>query len=327
MTNSTHPTEEQLRRLPLISDDRIRDIADGELRQALFDAITSQAPAPSPARTRTRSETPSRMPRRLVVVTAMVATLGLATIGWAVMVRGDVATSTAVGCHLPDGGVAIVDGITGDPVEDCSRLWQRTIGAPVPELVAYDNGSGGIEVLAATERVPDGWVVLGPGAVQDPDLIELEAALADIAAGLGSDCHQLEGARAVALRELDRLGFADWSVAAERGDADGTTTCMFAIVEPTQQRIHLVPLQEMAVRDDDPVRAFARGIRDLVARECLTTSDAAARIDQVTREAGMEASGIHVHPVVDPDAACARVHITHGGGVDVTIRGPAPTDE
>lgn len=326
MTNSTHPIEEQVRRLPLVSDEHARDIADRERRQTLFDAITSQAPPRVPARTRTWSPTRSRGPRRLVVVTAMVAALGLATIGWAVMRGGDVATSTAVGCHLPDGGVTIVDGVTGDPVEDCSRLWRRMTDAPAPELVAYDNGSGGIEVLAVTEQVPDGWAVLEPGAVQDPALIELEAALADVAAGLGSECHQLEGARAVALRELDRLGFADWSVVAERGDADGTKTCMVAIVNPARQQVQLVPLQGMAMRDDDPLRAFARGVHDLVARECLTTPDAAAQIAQMAREADMEPSGINVQPVVDPDAACARAHVTVGGGVDVTIRGPAPTD-
>lgn len=326
MTNSTHLIEEQVRRLPLISDDQARDIADRELRQTLFDAITSQAPASVPARTRTGSSTRSRVPRRLVVITAMVAALGLATIGWAVMRGGDVATSTAVGCHLPDGGVAIVDGVTGDPVEDCSRLWSQVTGTPAPELIAYDNGLGGIEVLAATEQVPDEWVVLGRGAVQDPALIELEAALADIGAGLGSECHQLEGARAVTLRELDRLGFADWSVVAERGDADGTNTCMVAIVKPVQQRVQLVPLQGMALRDDDPLRAFARGVHDLLEQECLTTADAAAQVEQVAREAGMEASGINVQPVVDPDAACARAHITLGGGVAVTVRGPAPSD-
>lgn len=326
MTNSTQPIVEQVRRLPLISDDQARDIADHELRQTLFDTITSQAPPPAPARTRAWSPTRSRRPRRLVVVTAMVAALGLATIGWAVMRGGDVATSTAVGCHLPDGGVTVVDGVTGDPVEDCSRLWRRMTGAPAPQLVAYDNGSGGIEVLAATEQVPDEWVVLGPGAVQDPALIELEAALADIATGLGSECHQLEGGRAVARRELDRLGLTDWSVVAERGDADGTNTCMFAIVEPLRQRVQLVPLQEVAVRDDDPLRAFARGVHDLLAQECLTTPDAAAQVDHVARQVGIEPSAINVQPVIDPDAACARAQITAGGGVDVTIRGPAPTD-
>lgn len=262
----------------------------------------------------------------MVVVSAVLAALGLATVGWAVMRGGDVSTSTAVGCHLPDGGVAIVDGVTGDPVEDCSRLWQREAGAPVPELAAYDNGLGGIEVVAASEEVPEGWVALQQGPVQDPALIELEAVLADIGIGLGAECHRLEDARPVVLRELDRLGFEDWTIAAERGDADGTDACIAAIVEPVEERVHLVPLEGMAAPDGDPVRAFARAVHDLVAQDCLTTTDAAARIEQLARKGGVEPRGVQVHPVTDPDANCTRAHVTVGGSVEVTVRGPAPPE-
>lgn len=324
MNNPTRPIDEQVRRLPLVSDEQVRDLMDRAFRQTLFGDITSQ-PGPAtapPGRTRAWSGAP----RRLVALTAMLAALGLATIGWAVMRGGDVSTSTTVGCHLPDGGVAIVNGVTGDPVEDCSRLWEREAGAPAPELAAYDNGMGGIEVVAASEMVPDGWVALQQGPAQHPGLIELEAALADVGAGLGAACLQLDSARSVVLRELDRLGYEDWTIAAERGDANGTETCMLAIVKPTQQRVDLVPLEGFVRADGDPLRTFAGAVHDLVAQDCLTAKDAAARIEQLARDAGVAPRGLQVHSVTDPDATCARAHVTDGGRVDVTVRGPTPTE-
>lgn len=307
----------QVRRLTPVDRDKLAaSWSNSEAKQVVFEEITAM-----PIDTDTNSPTPrTGVPRRTVVVAATVATMGLATVGWAVIGPGDVAETTRVGCHTPDDAVAVVGATSGDPVADCASLWTNQHGQAPPDMVAYDNGSGGIEVVPAAETVPDHWEALEPGVTQDPRLIELEAALDDAASGLRSACLVTDDARQIVRNELDRLGFRDWSIAIERGEADGTDTCSYAAVRPDSQQVALYPLEGLVAPDDDPIQQFARTLGATLDHQCLTTPQAAAEAANLATSAGVD--GISIQELADPGAECARVDINVGGSVDVTIRGP-----
>ncbi len=306
-------TDEYLRRLPLVSDEQLRLLSDRDAKQALFQEITTMTTHTHLAPARVRA------PRRTLVLAGVVVALGLAGVGWAVL--DSIGSSTSVGCHTDDGGISIVDAVTGDPVADCAAVWRRDTGGEPPPLVAYDNGTGGIEVVPEGADVHVSWRQLEPGLAQDPRLIELEAALDDHVDGLPADCHRLESARVIADREVDRLGLEGWQVVSERRAADGAQTCASFILEPERRRVVLIPLDGARAPDDAPYRVLASRLGDALEQDCRTVASAAELTRQAAADAGID-GGLVVHQVIDDTSTCARADVNVGGGVEVTIRGP-----
>lgn len=319
MNRHEHPTDAAVRRLPLDSDEQVRLRSDRDAKQALFQEVTRMPVELSEAPTAPTQR--PRLPRRSLVLVATLASLSVAAIAGAVAMFSS--SSTSVGCHLPDGGVAIADAITGNPLTDCAQTWQQVTGEQAPPLAAYDNGSGGIEVLPADEPAPDGWTRTDPGTVQDPVVIELEAALDDIADGLPAECRLLNDAEQVAQFELTRLGLGGWSVVSERGEADGTDTCTYFYLEPAQRQVVLIPLEGVVAPADSPHSVYARDLAAHLERECLNLEEAGRVAADLATEAGLDPSAVVVYEVHDDAATCTRTDVNVGGRVEVTLRGPA----
>lgn len=323
MTRREHPTEEYVRRLPLVSDEQAAVLSDRSAKQALFEEITTlPTTTDTPPAAPTQPPARHRMPRRSLVLATVLTILSIAAVGGAA-VRWLAEQTTSVACHTDDSSVLVVDSVTGDPVEDCQAAW-RDAGLQPPALIAYDNGHGGIAVLPAGEEAPAGWEPLEPGVVQNPRLIQLEAALADYGSGLHAECHLLSQARTLAQREIDRLELEGWTIRAERGEADGTETCTYFFLDPEQQAVVLIPMQGL-VAPDAPFTVFARDLARTLEEDCLPTTEAAQVTREVAARAGVNDTGLIIHEVTDDTLDCARSNVTVGGRVEVTIRGPETT--
>lgn len=317
MTRHSHPTDD-VRRLPLVTDEQVHHLADPQAKQALFEEITAQ-PADSGA------EAPSShrggVPRRSMVLAAALACLSLAAVGWAVY--HSVAETTEVACHLGENDVAHVDAVTGNPVADCAAVWRRQTGSEPPPLAAYANGRGGVAVIPEDASVPGGWRELEAGVAQDPRVAELRAALGDYIDGLKADCHPLDSARTVATRELDRLGLNQWQVVAERGAADGENTCTFFVLNSPEQQVVLLPLDRTPNTGDAAYKALATKLGQALNQECLSLEDAAARTRKLAADVGIDPDkGLVVDQASDETTRCARADVNPGGRATVTIRGP-----
>lgn len=321
MNRHEHTTDEYVRRLPLVSDEQARLLSDSDAKQALFQEITSMTTDTQTAPTRPSAR--DRVPRRTFALAAAIMTLSLVAVGWVVLTS--IENSTSVGCHTADGVVSIADAVTGDPVADCAAVWRQDTGSEPPDLIAYDNGNGGIEVLPEGSDAPSGWQQLEPGVAQDPRLIELDASLDDHIDGLPADCHRLDSARVIADREVDRLGLTGWQVVSERGEADGAQTCTYYFLEPERQRVVLIPLDSGDAPDDAPYRVLANRLGEALEEECLSVAEAVELTRRSAADAGIDENGVVVHQAVDDNSTCARADVNVGGRVEVTIRGPEAT--
>jgi hypothetical protein len=178
-------------------------------------------------------------------------------------------------------------------------------------------------VVRAGTDVPAEWRLLSPEFRQDARLIELDAALGDVGAGLESHCLPLERARPIAEAQVSRLGLRDWTVVSRRGAADGVRSCTRHYLEHPRRRVVLIPLPaptSVAERASAPYMQLAAFLRD-ATQTCLTVAAAArAGRAEATRLGLDEATGEVVFHVIDGDA-CARTTTNVGGRIEVTIRG------
>lgn len=318
--NDRHDAIADVRQLAVIDREQLASSwADSEAKMAIFQEITATPVELADSPTHNPRTSPSRRP---VVLAATLAALSLATIAGAVVfLTAD--ASTSVGCHTPDGAVAVVGAVTGDPVADCSRLWTELTGTSPPTLIAYDNTSGGIEVVPADTEVPDGWRKLDPGVVQDPGAIELEAALADYIDGLHSDCYRSDAARRLASGELDRLGLGEWTIDTERGEADGAGTCTYYYLDPSRQRVVLIPMDGLVSPDETPHTILADQLRHALSSRCLSVDEAAAQTRQLAIDAGLDDPNLVIHKLVDDTADCTRADMNIGGRTAIYLHGPA----
>lgn len=319
MNRREHPTDKYVRRLPLVSDEQAALLSNRSAKQALFEEITTMPTTPDivpPAAAQTSAG--QRVSRRTLVLVTVLSILSLAAVGGAAVMWPE--KTTSVSCHTDTNAETVVDSVTGDPVEDCQRAWRDT-GQEPPALIAYDNGQGGISVLPAEEQAPDGWEPMDSGVVQDPHLIQLKAALADYGSGLHAKCHALPEARDVAEREIDRLELEGWSVRAERGEADGTSTCTYFYLDPANRAVVLIPEEEVSP-PDGPFTAFARELSTVLEEDCLTVPEAAQVARETAVQHGVDDMGLVVHEATDGTLDCARSDVTVGGRVEVTVRGP-----
>lgn len=315
----THLTERYVRQLPLLTDDQALSETDNHTRQALLEQIVG---SPLDDVTTGRSR---RVRRRAVVLVATLGLLSLAAVGWAVITL--FGSTTMAACHTegdPRSGTGI-ELVTGDPVADCSAVWERSTGQPPPDLTAYENTTGGIAVLPADVEAPDGWQPLATGTAQDPRVIELRVALDDRIAGLPSACMDAEAGRALAERELERLSLSGWSVSTERGDADGADYCIYFRLEPDQPRVILYPREGLVAPDDSPPAVYARELERAVDQECLDLDQTARLVRRIAGDVGIQDEGLVINDTVDATATCTRVHLTVGGRFEVHLRGPQAT--
>jgi hypothetical protein len=310
-------TNEAVRRLPLVSDEQAGLLSDYPAREALFEEITSMPtstlhpPAAPPSSARRRATTV------LASMGAAVGTVAVAGTAWA-MLQGSDTTST--GCHLSGDSVTIVDAVTGDPVRDCEQVWQQETGS-VPPLTAYDTGEG-VAVVPTDRVVPDGWMALEPGVVQDPKLIRLKTALDDSIDGLRADCRRLNAAQAVVQRELENVGLAQWQIVPQRGEADGRQTCTYFILEPAATRVVLIPSEKLVDPDSAlPHDRLAEDLRNaLSSRACSSGPELAQMVRTVVDDSKI--SDVQINAVDDPAAACATADMVVGGSISITVRGP-----
>lgn len=276
--------------------------------------------------TATKSVTPKRSHRGWAIglVAALIVTAS--TAAWAIV--GNSSSTTAVSC--PTG---IMDAVTGDPVADCSNEWRRRNTTEPPAMTAYDNGSGGVVVLLASEDTPSGHTALPPGPFQNAAVIELNAALADYGAGLASGCYNEAAGRDLVQAELDRLDLSHWVITASATRApDGEGLCAYFYIEPSANEVQLIGFTSEI--ELDPYVGFAAALDQKLATDCLPLEAAADLVRSLAANTNIvvndtvidfteEADVLAITSVIDPTATCTRSDVVVGGRVDVTLRGPA----
>jgi hypothetical protein len=311
------PIDDYVRMLPVVSDEHVRSSPDTGAKQALFEEImmmatTTEQPGPAAA------PAPPRRLKRLTAFAAGLGTVAVAGTAWAIYTG--TGSTAASGCYITPDSVTVIDAVTGDPAKDCASAWERETGAPPPPLAAYDNGTGGVAVVAAGTKVPGDWTRLEPGPAQDPALIRLQSGLDDSIDGLRSDCHRLEAARTIADREIAAAGLRGWRVISERGEADGRSSCSYYIIEAQSQRVVLIPSDGLVTAAEDaPHARMAAALRDRLADGCLSSGEAAAAARKAADTAGVE--GLVLHQLPATDVRCALVNMRVGGAVVVIVTG------
>lgn len=320
MKRNSPAVDQLVRRLPLMDDQAIAATTDERRKDALFASVTS---AP---RVGARQRSPSRMPRRTLAVVMMMSILTVASIGWAMTeITSDASSSTTVGCHLPDDGgdgLTIVDAVTGDPVADCAAEWIRSTGRQPPDLIAYENTSGGIEVVAAATEVPDGWTRLESSFTQDPRLIALSSTLDDAAKGLRADCYTLDKAKQIVIGVLEEAGLGDWTISPQRGQADGDRSCTYFHLEPATKTVVLVPSDGLVDPGGSPYTVYGRALNQALEQDCLAIDEAQALAARLVDEIALDGP-LMIEQVVDDQMACTQASLAVGGRAIATLRGPS----
>lgn len=260
------------------------------------------------------AQTPSKRRWRVPILIAAALATGAAS--WAIFT--DSSQSTTLGCHAPDDGISIVNATSGDPVADCAALWRRDYGTEPPALVAYDNGRGGIEVVAVGADIPSDWTQLESGQGQDVTLIELAEALDDVATGLASSCYTTGDATAIVDRELDRLDLSSWTVRVDR-EPDGESTCGYFHLDPEQQQVVLVGLDTGPPLES--AAELATKLNAALGAQCMTLNEAATAAGDIAADLGIE-DALDLQSVIDDTATCTRAHTNVGGAIAVILRGP-----
>lgn len=320
--SASDPTE-LLTRLAPISDDEAAEVF-GAGKERLRGAIT-QLP-------HGRSRPALRRP--LVIAVAALVVVAATGAGWA-LTRGSARETTAVDCQI-GGGTTVIDATSGDPAADCAAIWP----APVPKLQAYDDGSGGIAVIPATETAPAGWTQIES---QDVALIVLQENLDDNINGLDSACFNSSQATTFAQQQLDRLGFIGWSVnvrptAQESGTpapagtksapgVAGAVDCYGGYADPTSQTVTLISMGDQSGAANWPPHQLADSLRPLT-QECLSLSAMVNEVEQRATALGMSqtvenASNYQLKTVTDETLRCASVTESVTGTTYVIVRGPA----
>lgn len=299
--------------LASVTDDELGALVRADAREDLLASIVA-TPIESPERER-------RHRHRIPVIAAASATTVVAgaAIGWAITSSG--ATDTvSIQCEI-NGADTIIPASSGDPVTDCAAQWQRETGTTAPQLIAYDNGHGGITVAPATQTPPPSSSPLPAGSTQNVSAITLQESLDDYIAGLPSSCHSTDAAVAFVRQELQAAGLSDWTVSPPSNSADGAANCAnIAIVKAKSQTVLLRALGG-PTPSDLPFMKLAHRLRQLSGCE---SADALARqVQAAATDAGLsEAAHQYQLTTVRNADKCAVVHETVGGTIFLTVRGP-----
>ena len=302
---------ELLSRIAPVSDEDAAGLFGEPGRERLLDGISSLPPARErPARRRLR--------RPVVIAVAMLAVAAATGAGWA-LTHGSARETTAVDCWI-NGVTTVIDATSGDPAADCAAIWP----APVPKLQAYDDGLGGVVVIPASQKPDAGWT---PIQSQDVALIELQESFDDHIDGLSSGCFSAAAATTFAQRQLDRLGFAGWSVHVRPASQTGQL-CYWAFPEPEAKTVTVLGSPgDQAGRPNWPPRQLAAVLRPLTQR-CLSLAAMTSVVEQRAASVGMSQTVENDHNyeltgVEDQTLKCATVTESVEGTTTVVVRGPA----
>jgi hypothetical protein len=325
---------DSLRRLAPVSDLDAAAVFGADGREELLDGLKNLPVG----RARPR---PVRR-RRVVVALAAVAVVATATAAtWAVLRGAPARETTSVQC-LIEGSDAIIPSTSGDPVHDCVADYQREFGTAPPQLVAYDNGLGGVTVIPRSQKPQAGWKRLVSG--QDVDLIQLQDSLDDYINGLNSSCLNGAAATSLARSKLAQFGFAGWTVAVHGADpsasslpapkaapgkkaaptesTSGTRTCVASdIVDPTTQSVTLIPVG-VAPGPEATFEKLAGKLRP-ITQSCESLPAAVASVRSAATSLGLSelAKTYELNTVTDKSLRCASIYETVGGTIFITVRG------
>ena len=300
---------DSISRLAPVSDDDAAEVF-GAGKERLRDAIT-QLPH---GRSR-------RLPRRPLVIALAALVVAAATgAGWAVLSPGPARETTGVACAIRGtvGPMIVIDALSGDPAADCATIWP----APVPKLQAYDDGTGGIAVIPASETAPAGWT---PIESQDVALIVLQERLDDHISGLRSGCFTSAQATTFAQQQLDVLGFTDWTVATR----SGSQPCYGGFADASAKTVTLLPIGDDSGPANWPPQQLADSLRPLT-QQCLSLAAMKSEVFQRATALGMsptfgDARNYVVRAVEDDTLRCATVTESVTGTAYVIVRGPTPS--
>lgn len=325
---------------PTTPDDRVLT----RVRSTLMDTIDEAAPSTNddliaidgrPGRRR-------RKRRRIAPIAAIAVVLAGATgTAWAVLGNRNSAETTTLSCPSPAGPHAdevdedaqtIIPAVSGDPVVDCTAHWRTMTSAEPPKMKAYDNGRGGVVVLAADAAAPKQYRALAPGEYQHADAATLQRNLDDVAVGLEARCYDLDGAKKLTDSMLDALGMKGWKVeqAHPGRAADGKRNCASAGVDAATRTVMI--LGAGPGRIGTPYRSFAEQLHRTLDSSCLGIDQAEARVQTIASRTTVDVNGqryklidphgVSITKVPSPDTSCTSVTVTVGGGVSVTLEGP-----
>ena len=289
------------------------------LREGITMTSTTEAPVTTPPTRRRRHLT-----RGAVAGLAALALAGGGAAAWATY-QG-LHESTSIGCLSP-GVDAYIAPTSGDPVADCTAMWQSE-GVKVPDgLRAYDDGK--VIVVRLDGTVPDGKPVVPAGPVQDKRVIELGAAMDDLVdRPVRKTCAQEADQRARAQAELDRLQLTGWAVKAWPEAPPKPGNCAHTIVDSDSRSILLVDSGAPTDPGNDPKLGnggrLAELLRKHISQRCLSLgrAEAVARKDVQAALPDVPAEGVHVTRTLDPTATCTRVDWVPAGNIDVRLYGP-----
>lgn len=323
---------DSLRRLASVTDAEAAGAFGEASREELLALVTGLPLGNAPRRPATR-----RPRRRLIVAFAALALIAVATAGTWAALQGSAHETTSVQC-LIGGSDTIVPATSGDPAQDCAADYRRETGTSAPQLVAYDNGLGGVTVIPRGAKPQAGWVRLVSG--QDVDLIQLQDSLDDYVNGLNSTCMDGAAATSFTRSKLAQFGFTGWTISVRSAEASSnggpgpaknaaatentsdTRTCVASdIVDPSAQTVTLIPVAIGTAQT--PFEKLAAELQPLT-RSCRTLPAAVASVRAAANTLGLSESDrqYDLNAVKDDSLRCASIYETVGGTIFLTVRGP-----
>ena len=277
----------------------------------------------------TTSLSTNRRQLRVVQLAAGAAALTLAVAGTAAAVQAlrPAKEQVLVYCNVPsaEGLLAATDNIgpTGDPVKDCSSVWQHTTGDASPPLAAYQDENSNIQVQPADRTAPAGWKPLPTGVVQDPEQILLNEALQDDIDGTFSRCFDAHGATAKATDIVQASGLKTWPVSVHQASVTQwpAPNCWTGFADP---RLHTVIVAAGPSLDarSAAIAELARSLRPSLT-ECWDMETAVERVRSAVSQSGFPQyakESVQIRQIPIPSAPCTTVHMGDGGSI-FTLRG------
>ncbi len=333
---------ELLSRIAPLSDEEAADMFGTAGRERLLEAITRLSPSPArPARRRAR--------RPLVLAVAVLVAIGTATVAWAIT-RGGARETTSIECLIAAVDTGI-DATSGNPAADCAAEWQRERGTPAPPLVAYANSYGGVTVMPRSKKPPAGWRTLRS---QDVALIKLQESLDDYLNGLNSSCLTSSQATTFTQQQLERLGFAGWTVnirstpastssnnsptaTVAAGSSSRPAPAMSAagpictgsgLVDPTTTTVTLISGPTGNPPPNWLPGRLATNLRPLT-KTCLSLPAMRNAVEQQASRLGLSPeppatrTSYELNAIKDDKQRCASLYETVEGTINLILRGPA----
>jgi hypothetical protein len=299
---------------------------DVDARHRIAAPLMDRIEAAAPRRKRRSS--------RSVTVVLVAATIGITggAIAWALS-DGSVRDTVSVQC-LIRGNDAIIPATTGDPVQDCAANWRRSTGSNPPELVAYENGLGGITVMAADQAPLPGATAMPSGATQNLSLVAVQQSLDDYVSGLNSGCYDSATAAEMTQQTLTRFGLTDWTISSETdvvptskaSPVQGTAErCMnLAVLDPATQTVELHGSLGGQPSPDAQYEKLATKLRT-IAQGCMPLDAAAQQVRSAADSLGLSeaGNGYQLTEVPEKGARCTTIVENVGGTIFLILRGPA----